>query len=529
MKLFNNSQIFKFFSFNNLLNEKILIFLLLISLPFTHINLALQKTNIITGNYGWKLIIYPILLIIVYFMLNRNTLADSKKFSVFIKIYFSVSIISFMNALIIYPYYSELYDMKEIPEKIYKIVNLINIDEKNIVDFWLIARMIRQILIETLFTFGVSYILYLIYVTNKFDIFKVIVKSIKVVLSFAIVYSIVELNYFMNNSWAEDILVLINPYIHTIKTSHDWWPQLLLRNQLRSFFVEPSYLAMYGAVALPFLWSCLYAKQRKNDIVVNILFISALSFFMFLTKSRMATAFMILNITLLIIFTAYYYKKMIKNTCIILICTSIAFFGAVLFSEKYMSPNNMNANSNFEQYIDNNVKSIASINERSNGTRYGVMYADFLIGKDNLLFGVGEVLRNRYMIDYLPDWSLEKNETKMWVNAVKEKGILQSGFPNLNEYLYRFSTTGLLGLSVFLFPIFLLMIKLFNVFRFNKYFNVNFVFFTIAFIASCATGVGDSVTRIYWFWILLPLGYAMCFGKENDVKYNGDTGSRQEH
>lgn len=198
MKLFNNSQIFKFFSFNNLLNEKILIFLLLISLPFTHINLALQKTNIITGNYGWKLIIYPILLIIVYFMLNRNTLADSKKFSVFIKIYFSVSIISFMNALIIYPYYSELYDMKEIPEKIYKIVNLINIDEKNIVDFWLIARMIRQILIETLFTFGVSYILYLIYVTNKFDIFKVIVKSIKVVMSFAIVYSIVELNYFMN-------------------------------------------------------------------------------------------------------------------------------------------------------------------------------------------------------------------------------------------------------------------------------------------------------------------------------------------
>ena len=244
----------------------------------------------------------------------------------------------------------------------------------------------------------------------------------------------------------------------------------------------------------------------------------------------MATAFMILDITLLVMFTVYYYKKMIKNTFIILICTSIAFFGAVLFSEKYMSSNNnINVNSNFKEYIDNNVKSIASINERSNGTRYGVMYADFLIGKNNLLFGVGEVLRNRYMLDYLPDWSLEKNETKMWVNAVKEKGILQSGFPNLNEYLYRFSTTGLLGLSVFLFPIFLLMIKLFNVFRFNKYFNVNFVFFTIAFIASCATGVGDSVTRIYWFWILLPLGYVMCFRKENDVKDNGDTGSRQEH
>lgn len=529
MKLFNNSRIFKRLKFNDLLNEKILIILLLISLPFTHINLALQKTNIITGNYGWKLIIYPILFIIIYFILNRNTLTDSKKFSMFITIYLFISIISFINGLIIYPYYSELYNMKEIPEKILKIVNFINVNEKNIIDFWLVARMIRQIFIDTLFTFAISYILYLIYAASKFDVFKVIVRSIKIIIVLATAYSIVELNYFMGNSWAEDILIFINPYIHTIKTSHDWWPQLLLRNQLRSFFVEPSYLAMYGAVALPFLWSCLYVKQSKNNIVINIVFITILTFFMFLTKSRTATAFMILNITLLIIFTAYYYKKMIKNTCIILICTSIAFFGAVLFSEKYMSPNNMNANSNFEQYIDNNVKSIASINERSNGTRYGVMYADFLIGKDNLLLGVGEVLRNRYMIDYLPDWSLKKNETKMWVNGVKEKGILQSGFPNLNEYLYRFSTTGLLGLSVFLFPIFLLLIRLFSIFRFNKDFNVNLVFFTIAFIASCATGAGDSVTRIYWFWILLPLGYAMCFGKENDVKDNGDTGSRQEH
>ena len=512
-------------------NGKLLIFLLCLSLPFTHIPLYLQKVNILVGGYfSLKLLIYPILLIMLYVIYKRKEFKYDKKILYYLWISVILYLISLLYALVIYPYGNEINLTGDIPKIVACIANLFDFNDNQIYMLWLVGRLLRSFFIYTIFTIGISCLLYLIFKNIKFNEFEIIILSIKIIILLMILYSFWEILYFMDFKIAKDVLTTINPYIHTIQTNYDWWPQLLLRNQLRSFFVEPSYLAMYGAVALPFLWSCLYARQSKNDIVINIIFITSLTFFMFLTKSRMATAFMILDITLLVMFTVYYYKKMIKNTFIILICTLIAFFGAILFSEKYMSSNNnINVNSNFKEYIDNNVKSIASINERSNGTRYGVMYADFLIGKNNLLFGVGEVLRNRYMLDYLPDWSLEKNETKMWVNAVKEKGILQSGFPNLNEYLYRFSTTGLLGLSVFLFPIFLLMIKLFNVFRFNKYFNVNFVFFTIAFIASCATGVGDSVTRIYWFWILLPLGYVMCFRKENDVKDNGDTGSRQEH
>lgn len=62
-------------------NGKLLIFLLCLSLPFTHIPLYLQKVNILVGGYfSLKLLIYPILLIMLYVIYKRKEFKYDKKF-----------------------------------------------------------------------------------------------------------------------------------------------------------------------------------------------------------------------------------------------------------------------------------------------------------------------------------------------------------------------------------------------------------------------------------------------------------------
>jgi hypothetical protein len=56
-----------------------------------------------------------------------------------------------------------------------------------------------------------------------------------------------------------------------------------------------------------------------------------------------------------------------------------------------------------------------------------------------------------------------------------------------------------------------------------------YIMFLISFLGMLITGFSNILNITYCYWILLGLGYAMCFGKEYDVKDNGDTGNRQEH
>ena len=120
----------------------------------------------------------------------------------------------------------------------------------------------------------------------------------------------------------------------------------------------------------------------------------------------------------------------------------------------------------------------------------------------------------------------------MWIQNQKEKGILRSGFPKLGEYTSRFSETGIIGLVLFLIPPFILLRKLYFKIT-DKKLTVDdklpYVFFTISLIGIMASGLGDTINITYCYWVLLGLGYAMCFGKENDVKDNVDTCSRQKH
>lgn len=59
--------------------------------------------------------------------------------------------------------------------------------------------------------------------------------------------------------------------------------------------------------------------------------------------------------------------------------------------------------------------------------------------------------------------------------------------------------------------------------------KLEFAILLIALLGILASGFSITLNITYCYWVLLGLGYAMCFGKENDVIDNGDTGSKQEH
>lgn len=96
-------------------------------------------------------------------------------------------------------------------------------------------------------------------------------------------------------------------------------------------------------------------------------------------------------------------------------------------------------------YLQENVGSLASIEERSNRSRYSIMLADVKIGLAHPLLGVGPSLRDAYIPEYLPDKEHLSQETLIWIKNQREKGILKSGFPKLGEYTSRFAETGMAG------------------------------------------------------------------------------------
>lgn len=560
----------------------ILFFVMSFSLAFNNVPQIIQR-NFIGGVLGSKLIFYPLIVGFIYTIYlqinNKNKLPYLNKFLKFIFAYVFVVCLSLIFGLYNYPYYDLLINgpLNQI-EKLPKVLNIfqqlgITVNEKLIIMLWVIARTMKSLFLEIVYTFCGAYMIFCWYHDDWKRGIKIFIKGITAALLVMFIYNIVEILYLAGNSTAENILKEINPYFHTIKTAFNWWPPLLWKGQLRSYFSEPSNYGTYFAVVMPLLWYLLYSykKTKKFLVTVAILFFT---FCLFLTQARTAIALFVGEIVILIIVALYLKNRnLLKNIFTIALISSIGFLGSNFFinsfinlnnvqqishnvdnkkqvndiENKIKNQNNIYGNNNTKKqepdmlhktkhevnaYLEKNLFSLLSLNKRSNGARYSTIIADFKIGLDNPILGVGSGLRNAYVPEYLPEISKNNNEVKLWINLQKEKGILKSGFPNLCEYTNRFAETGIIGLGIFLLSAILLLKNLLSKIK-DK--NINFdlkiiyIYFGISFIGIMASAIGSTINATYFYWILLGLGYAICFGKENDVKDNGDTGSRQEH
>lgn len=504
----------------------LLFFLISLFLLFNNIHKNIQ-TNFIAGILCDKLVFYPIFIGLIYTMYYqykyKNILIKFSKFLKFIVTYLIVISISLAIGLYTYPYYDLILNIPITQiENLSKFINIMNsfefyIDEKRLIVFWVIARTIKNALLEVLYTFGVAYMIYCWYHNNWRAAFKILMRAVLVSLIVVSGYSFIELFYLAGNEIAKNILTTITPYFYIIKSNGSWWPPLLLPGQLRSIFAEPSYYGIYFAFAMPFLWYVFMTVKQKHYKTILILAIVFFTFCLFLTQARMTLVLFCSEMFLLFIFTVYLRNKFIvKQISKILLVSITAFVLSVLFINNLLANNKYNI-SGIESYLESNLYSLASTSQRSNNSRYSINIADFKIGLEHPIIGVGSGLRNAYIPDYLPEMAKDNGEVQMWIQNQKEKGILRSGFPKLGEYTSRFAETGIIGLVLFLIPPFILLRKLYFKITYKNMAvddKLPYVFFTISLIGIMASGLGDTINITYCYWILLGLGYAMCFGKE---------------
>ena len=579
-------------------NKKIInifFFIILISLCFNTIPTILRMNFIGSSILSSKLVFYPLIIGTFYTLYCQYKhgcfFKNFKIFSKYILVYMTIIIISLLFGLMNYPYYDlvlngPIMQIDKLPKVISSLNKLgIYIDVNILIAFWMVARIVKSVLLEITYTFGGAYMIYCWYHNNWQTAFKILIKAVLASLVIIFGYCFIELFYLAGNENAKNILISITPYFHSIKTNHDWWPPLLWAKQLRSIFAEPSYYGIYSAFAMPFLWYVFFEIKKSALKVFILTSITFLTFGLFLTQARTAVALFIGELFLFAIAILILRNKAVFFKFVaVSLCSMFAFGVCNVFISNYLpikvaatdkiinnqvkqkkynnsikqhNENNksqvkerviskkvhkdtINQKNNdnilnkkqIDAYFEKNLFSLGNLTQRSNGARYSIMLTDFKIGLDHPIIGVGSGLRNAYIPDYLPEMAKNNGEVKMWIKNQKEKGILRSGFPKLGEYTSRFAETGIIGLALFLILPFILLRKLYFKIA-DKSITVEdklpYVFFTISLIGIMASGLGDTINITYCYWVLLGLGYAMCFGKENDVKDNGDTGSRQEH
>lgn len=496
-----------------------------------------------------KLSIYPVVLAFGYYCwkykeggINFSLTEIDKRFLIYITVYLLVTLISFFHGMFIYPYYDAILagpanQIEKFPTVYQFLIQAgIPISEITLFKIWMIARPIKNVILECFWFFSIPLLIYLWFKKDIFSGINILKKAAVVSILCISLYGILDIFYLNGSFTAQVVLAQINPIIHTIKVDGSGWPPLLWNDQLRSLFAEPSFFGMYAAFATPWLW---YAVSEQDISFKKRIALSFLLFLftyeLFLARARTATSLFVGEIVLLLLIALWQYeKRFFRNTMKLLLISLFAFCLAT-FSISYMpgSPEhngldtmgyNKNGLQNVAVYLEDNIGSLASSNQRkqSNLSRYSILKASVAIGEDYPILGVGRYLRDAYIPDYLPPEAFEGEEIQSWLHAQKEKGILKSGFPPLGEYCTRFAETGTLGLLVYLLPSAYLLIQLLR--RISsaacrREEKEKSIFLFLSMMGVMASGLSNSFSVNCCYWILIGIGYAFIMPEQQSKPY----------
>lgn len=510
-----------------MINKKyvnILFFFMVFSLPFTVLPTAIQIPQL--GSIGKKLIIFPLLVGFIYTAWMQYKNRDVfYKFSIFKRytfIYMLSIIISCIVGLVIYPYYSELVSGPlNQSTNLLKVVNILqdkgfNFNVEILTVVWFIVRVIKTLIVDYIFTFGMAFLIYIWYRKSSEDGIKVFINAIIISSILILLVGYIEVFYFLGASWAKSILIFLNPIFHDIKANGMWWPPLLWgAQQTRSLFAEPSYLGMFGVVATPILFYKFFNCSSYKKMLIWGLFLNQFLILLFLTKARTAVVLLLFSAFLFIILASVFYfkdKVRLKKLVLLMAIFIMSFFMANYVMTFYqidtqiIKSSTQTNNVDINKYIDENLTSVTHTNQRSNKARFSIIESDIRIGMEYPILGVGYGLRNRYVLDYLPDSAFSNNEVKMWNRMLNEQGIMKFSYPSLSEYAFRFSQTGIVGLIIYLFPGYILLKRLLRK-TYNQRDDTSIMILTI-FGGILITGLGDTLVILAAYWIILGLGFA---------------------
>lgn len=512
--------------------RKINIVLLIVfsTLCFANIPILL-RSNTISSGYSSKFTWYPLMILTIYYLYKfcqGNFARDkfrvtSAIFIKFLAIYLSITLLSTLVGLYIFPY-GDLYAGAGMSSKWIKvllnILSLFDIQLGNvqIFEIQIVIRSIKGTFLSTIYTWGFSYVLYFFISQKPNFYYNLLVKGICISLAVLFAYSFIEIFYLIGNETACQLLKKITPVFHVVKENGSWWPPLLFPGRLRSIFAEPSYLGIYAAFAIPFLWGKFIEKRSICTGIILFFF----TFMIFMTQSRTAVVVFLGEGVLCGLLSLLYNRRSFFLQIIIIAGISfIAFVTTICFPishDNIEKNNSISFNIVASQYINDNISSVtkAEANQKSNDSRYSVLKANIAVGLDHPLLGVGTNLNSAYLPDYISEDTLAHNtEVQQWIKSMNQNGMLISGIPNMGEYATRFSQNGLLGLITFLLPWLIIIVKL--PMRLMKLKNIsitNMLRVGMIFISCAGTlvcGCADNMEILYAPWILLSFAYAFAF------------------
>ena len=508
--------------------KDLIFFFISFMLIFSNIPQMLQ-INVIGGLVGNKLVFYPLVAGFIYTAYcqwkYKNVFLHSGKLLKFLMVYLSVTLLSLLLGLYYYPYWDlvtngPIDQIEKLPKVLAMFQNFgIEPDVKIVTSIWMIVRTFKGLILDTFYSFCGSYMIYCWYKDDWKRGLDVFLKGLSCSLFVIFIYSMIELFYLAGNENAKEMLELITPYFHIIKTNHGWWPPLLWKGQIRSVFAEPSFFSIWAAFAMPFLWhKVITSKIFKWKAIYGTVLVF-LTFLVFMTKARTGVALLCGEVMLLSLYTLYIRdKKVLKQFTIVMLCTLVAFWLSNSFINNYINQNQSKpVTVTVSEYVDSNLISITSTTRRSNTARYSSIYANVMIGLDNPILGVGQGLTPAYMPDYFPEMAKNNMEVQNWIKYQKDEGVLKRGIPSFSAYSLKFAETGFVGLILYMFPVVVLLYRLCKGIYKHEY-NWNQVMLLISLLGILVSGFSNTLNVTYCYWVLLGLGYSMCFGniKENN-------------
>ena len=495
------------------------------------------RIGFLGGEFSAKASFYTLFICLAYSVwLKRDSLRQYhlywKELLYIALLGFSITV-SLVHGLLNFPYYDLVPGTNYMNHKLEAIIQFIfneTVSEYTLSVIHFCFRVIKNSLTQLIFTFGFSYLVFCWYKYRTEIILKIVSIGSLISASLVVGFGIIELFYFGGQQWALSVLTYIRPIVHAIQINNTWWPPLFWPElQFRSLFPEPSFLGIYAVITIPFLWNIIYTSKNKKVVIYSSIIVLLLEMITLLANSRTATVFLLIDHILLILVLCIQYRsqRFIIRTVFVTLIGLLAFLGNIVYTTNVLYTQNMSIKTNttktistqqvanqITSYGENNITSLSKKNGRSNNQRYGVMKADLNIFIENPLLGIGQGLRTPYVLNHLDEDTLNGAEVKMWIENIKNKGLINISIPMLGEYTSRLSETGIISFVLFMGPIVFLLVRLL-IYVFKNPKDIWIIFFTIAYIESLLIGIGTTLNEFYYFWILLGFGYALVYTRNS--------------
>ena len=529
------------------MNRKIidmLFILILISAPFKLAHHIFALPGFIGGPFARDFVIWPLLIGLLYTLYCQwkygNVFYEWHKFKKYIIVYVMMLLVSLTWGFIIYPYWDMFFNGQAVNNAKFAIAlgffNKvgINVEENTVLIFWLVLKFVKNIILNSFYTFGGAYMIFCWYhnqIDKALNLLKNVTACFLVVVVF---YGVVDMCYQNGQMWAQNFIAFMWPILHTNTESSHYSMFLGARN--RSLFLEASYFGIYMAFAFPVLWWKLLESKGKIRWCLALLYL-ILACEVFLAQSRTGTA-LFLGELLLLVLAAIYKKNRSFFTFVICLFVGaiVSFGGSIFFLQNLQVPavlsdktplatkkaliiqQNQRKNNEIstETYLNDSLLSLideekAGKRAGSNHVRLGITKANIEIGLQHPLLGVGSGLDTAYLYEKFKDD--QNGEIKYrFIKPLEEKGLLSSGSPVMCEYSSQFMQTGFLGIFFFILPMGYILVcflrRLYRKIDNEKEFYA-ILFITLADIGIFATGFGNTVNITYCYWLILGISYVV--------------------